>query len=76
MFIKGFFVCITEDLFYHLESIGLLDPNNNLDLFCLHYVFIPCINACLKEWKNAWVKHPLCSKVIFLQSSYGQWASC
>ena len=52
-------LCLYKDLFYHLESIGLLDPNNDLDLFYLHYVFIPRIDACLKEWKNAWVKHPL-----------------
>ena len=48
-----------RDLFYHLESISLLDSNNDFDLFCLHYVFIPRINQSLKDWKDAWVKHPL-----------------
>lgn len=36
-----------RDLFCYLESINLVDPNNELDLYCLHYVFIPHINSCL-----------------------------
>ena len=53
-----------RDLFSHLESSKMLDPNNDLHLFCLHYVFIdiPRINAHLDAWKVAWIKHPMRSE--------------
>ena len=50
------------DLFYHLETINLLDPNNEVHLFCLHYIFLPRINRHLGSWKEAWVKHPMRSE--------------
>jgi len=39
-------------LFYHLESMGILDP---------HYihVYLPRINQHLSMWKDAWNMHPL-----------------
>ena len=40
-------------LFYHLESLNLLDVESELDLFCLHYVFIPRINKALVEFPPA-----------------------
>ena len=40
----------------------MLDPNSDLHLFCLYYVFIPRINAHLKAWKDAWIKHPMRSE--------------
>ena len=49
-------------LFYFLESNDLLDPNNDIHMYCLHYVYIPCINGHLLHWKNAWIKHPLQSE--------------
>ena len=49
-------------LFYHLESVGMLDPNNDLYLFCLHTVYIPRINRHLKSWREAWAKHPMRSE--------------
>ena len=51
-----------KNIFYHLESISLLDPDNDFDIFCLHYVFVPRINRALTYWKNAWVKHPIRSE--------------
>ena len=50
------------DLFSHLESCRMLDPNSDIELFCLHYVFIPRINTHLQAWKEAWVKHPMRSE--------------
>ena len=50
------------DLFSYMESVGILDPNNNVHLFCLHYVFIPRINRQLLYWKNSWIKHPMRSE--------------
>ena len=52
----------TCDIFYHLETINILDPCNDVHLFCLHYVFLPRINRHLDSWKEAWVTHPLRSK--------------
>ena len=46
-------------LFYHLEDMGILDPNNDIHLFCLYYVYLPRINRHLSTWKNAWNMHPL-----------------
>lgn len=51
-----------RDLFDHLESVRLLDPNDELQLFCLHYVFLPRIRAHLQAWKDAWIKHPMRSE--------------
>ena len=53
---------IFKNIFYHLESISLLDPDNDFDIFCLHYVFVPRINRALTYWKNVWVKHPIRSE--------------
>ena len=49
-------------LFNHLESVGMLDPNDDLHIFCLHTVFLPRINRHLNTWKKAWVKHPIRSE--------------
>lgn len=46
-------------LFSDLERCGILDPNDDMQLWCLHHVFIPIINSHLTNWKNAWVHHPL-----------------
>jgi len=51
-----------HSLFFYLENIGLLDPSNELHLFCLHYVFMPRINRHLRLWRSAWVKHPMRSE--------------
>ena len=32
------------ELFLDLERCGILDPNNDVQLWCLHYVFLPVIN--------------------------------
>ena len=49
-------------LFYHLESVSMLDPINELHLFCLHTVYIPRINRHLQSWREAWAKHPMRSE--------------
>ena len=47
------------NLFYYLEQQGELDPSDQIDLFCLHYVFLPRINRCLKEFVDQWNNHGL-----------------
>jgi len=46
-------------LFYHLEHLNLLDPDNEIHLFSIHYVFLPRISHHLEVWKKAWNTHPM-----------------
>ena len=50
-------------LFYHLfnymEATGCLDQDEELHLFCLHYIFIPRINSSLSQFMTMWNDHPL-----------------
>ncbi len=48
-------------LFYHMEDSGILDVNNDLHLFCIHYVFLPRINKSLSTFVAGWNNHPLSS---------------
>ena len=47
------------NLFYLMEEEGVLDPDNFIHLFCLHYVFLKRINCSLREFSNAWNRHPM-----------------
>lgn len=53
-------------LFYHLfnemEDAMLLDVDNYIHLFCLHYVFIPRLNNALTRFLHGWNNHPLSSE--------------
>ena len=40
-----------------MEENGLLDPLNEIHLYCLHYVCLPRINKHLKLWKEEWLQH-------------------
>ena len=52
------------NLFYLMEEEGVLDPDNSIHLFCLHYVFLKRINYCnsIGEFVNAWNRHPMDSE--------------
>ncbi|KAJ7387940.1 hypothetical protein OS493_001293 [Desmophyllum pertusum] len=43
--------------FYDLEREGILDPLNDTDLFCLHYVYLPRLNRNLAEFVSAHNNH-------------------
>ena len=45
-----------------MEDYGILDPCDETDLWCLHYVFLKEINDCLSRWVEAWIRHPLRTK--------------
>lgn len=49
------------DTFRQLECEGNLDSLNEIDLFCLHYVFKPRINSTLKAFRESWNNHSLSS---------------
>ena len=53
------------ETFYHLEDKGSLNPLNEVDLFCLHYVFLPHINKTLQEFTECWNNHNLSSEHNF-----------
>ena len=46
-------------VFEEMEQQGILSADNESDLFCLHYIFLPRINASLKDFQSAWNCHPL-----------------
>ena len=48
-----------KNLFYSMEDQNILDPLNELHLFCLHLVFLPCINLALKEFMLQYNDHPM-----------------
>jgi hypothetical protein len=46
-------------MFYSLEDEGLPDPIDELDLFALHLVFLPCFNKQLMSFREAYCRHRL-----------------
>ena len=48
---------VFREEFYQLESEGLLNPLNETDLFCLHYVYLPRINKSVSEFITAHNNH-------------------
>ena len=51
-----------KEIFSSLEDQAILDINNEVDLFCLHAVFIGRINASVEEFIRSWNSHPLSSE--------------
>ena len=47
------------ETFRGLESSGVLDPLNEVDIFCLHFIFLPRINKLLSEFQESWNNHGL-----------------
>lgn len=56
------------------ENAGILDPLNDTDLFCLHYVFKSILNKRLREFVDAHNHHPISTEnnlaPIFLFQNY------
>ena len=50
------------NIFYHLESENGLEVDNELHLFCSHYVYLPKINLSLESFQLAWNNHPMQSE--------------
>ena len=50
---------IYYEAFTYLEHQGLLEIDNEVHLFCLHYVFTPRINQHLTTFRDGWDCHPL-----------------
>ena len=48
-----------KDLFNFMQDDGILDCNDERDLYALHYVFLPAIQASLDEFVRQWNNHGL-----------------
>ena len=42
-----------------METEGVLDPDNERHIFCLHVVYQPIINDMLQKFSNAWLNHKM-----------------
>lgn len=59
---KTFFsgcICFFYYFFYFLEDAGILNTEDEVDLYSLHYVFVPVIQKQLDVFRHAWACHPL-----------------
>ena len=53
-------VCsIYHEFFYAVEAMGVLDPDDEVNLFILHYVYLSRINKYLNDFTTAWNLHPM-----------------
>ena len=52
-------ISIYHQVFYHLEECGKLDPLCDLDLYCLHLVYLPKINEALSTFADGWNSHAI-----------------
>ena len=50
---------IFHQLLYSLEGDCMLDPLNEVDLFCVHFAILPEVNRCLLEFVDSWNHHCL-----------------
>ena len=41
-------------LFYFMEDQGYLNSDDECQMFCLHYVYLPRINLALQNFKEGW----------------------
>ncbi|KAL0165569.1 hypothetical protein M9458_037413, partial [Cirrhinus mrigala] len=51
-----------SDMLHSLEAEGLLDLSVVEELFCVHYTFLPRLQADLDTFAEAWNHHPLSSE--------------
>ena len=51
-----------KEIFGDLEEQNILDVDNDVDLYCLHEVFIDRINSSLSDFIGSWNSHPLTSE--------------
>jgi len=53
------------NIFLFLEGQGVLDPNNELHLVCLHLVYLELINEALQEFSGQWNNHSVTTETNF-----------
>lgn len=50
-------VVLFANLFRTMEDDNVLDHLNEVDIYCLHYIFLPRINRKLNSFRGAWNNH-------------------
>lgn len=55
-------IILYYNIFNYLEEVHELDVENEVHLFCLHYVYLPKINASITSFQEAWNCHPMQSE--------------
>ena len=60
-------------LFHLLEDMELLDPTSSVDMFSLHYIFLPRINHSLEVFRQSYSHHRL--RTANNRSPYQLWIS-
>ncbi|XP_073229075.1 uncharacterized protein [Porites lutea] len=53
------------NIFLFLEQSGILDPTDEVHLFCLHLVYIPLINNAINQFIGQWNNHPVSTQCNF-----------
>ncbi|OQV22368.1 hypothetical protein BV898_03864 [Hypsibius exemplaris] len=48
-----------RSLFIKMEQEAILDPSDAIQLFCLHFIFLPRINQALTSFLEGWNRHSL-----------------
>ena len=59
---RDVFRCVAHIFYYTfqaMEESGLLQIDNPLHKFALHYIYLPRINRALSSFTSAWNNHPL-----------------
>ncbi len=54
-------IIVFYQFFYQMEDLKILNVENKVHMFCIHYIYITRINAALSKFLNAWNLHPLSS---------------
>ena len=54
--------CPFSEIFHDLELRGELNPKNDLNLFCLHFVYLPRINRAILQFGASYNCHSLSSE--------------
>ena len=49
-------------LFHHMEEVHVLNVDDEIHIFCLHYIFLKRINSALQQFCDGWNNHPLSSE--------------
>lgn len=52
-------IAFYKDVFYLLENTSLLDAHSEVDLFVLHYIYLPRINVALEQFVEDWNYHDI-----------------
>ena len=53
----GCVLSLYYQVFHYLEGEGKLDPDSDVDMFCLHFVYIKKINEALRYFTEGWNNH-------------------